>query len=690
MKKPGKQGSEKSVLSRSLKESQGKLIDRDERPLSGDQEYHDANFHGADEPGAVDLLFDALDNYAAAQRTSTMQPLPCECTEVRSSQMAGHCLGGVSPRYSHLLYYSVPLETSRHSSPERNIVVSTPNRQNTDDHMSENLDRTLTWSDEDDMALATFVGPTSTPKPPQPSRRLRTDRKLAAASRLSAQVANRVIKFARSVKNVYEKEMSCLNCGLLPICPITGQCGHTRCYQCAIETICPCGNCYNSELYVNVLIQDLIKKSLSDRPVPRSSRIVPLHANPTTEDVDATLTVPGASRSHTRRKRSAPVDLANLGGQRIPMTPLARYNHALGLLRLGQYRKAVPYLALAAASGQSDLKPARTLLAKVINTLSNKSDPRELTKQLNRAVSRVTSVSWINSADLECILCYDTFTNPVTTPCGHVFCRTCLERTLDYGKRCPLCQRNLIGFVLSETKNTLFLEAALHIVDIVVTPLPLEPDLIPIFVCTVAYPSVPCPLFIFDPRYWLMIRRVLESGTRRFGMVACERGQHYANYGTILEVRDCVHLEDGRSILSTIGISRFKVLERGVRDGCDVARIMPITDTKSREQYDIKVLAQNIMIKALLWLDQLNSRVLADIEAAFGALDTSGFHEPWWEGDDGPSWLWWLIAVLPLRTEIKVLILSTDCLAKRMLAVARTLDAVSEPQPSTSVTHYEH
>ncbi|KAJ8737128.1 hypothetical protein PYW07_000399 [Mythimna separata] len=655
-----------------------------------EEEYHDANFHGADEPGAVDLLFDALDSYAAVQRTSTMQPLPCECTEVRSTDMATQCLGGVGPRYPHLLYYSVPLETSRHSSPERDIDVSTPSSQTTD-HMDVELDA-LTWSDEDDMTLATFAGPlkTSPSKSPVTTRRLRSDRRMAAASRLSSQVANRLIKFARCVKNAYDTEMSCLNCGLLPVCPITGQCGHTRCYQCAVETICPCGNCFGSELYVNVLIQDLIRKATTERQVTRSSRIVPLPTSPTTEDINATMTVPGASRCHTRRNRRTPASSFNHGGQRIPMTPLARYNHALGLLRLGENRKAVPYLALAAASGQPDLKPARALLAKAINALSNKSEPRELTKQLSRAVGRLASMSWINSADLECILCYDTFTNPVTTPCGHVFCRTCLERTLDYGKRCPLCLRNLIGFVLSQTRNTLFLEAALHIVNVVATPPPLEPDLIPIFVCTVAYPSVPCPLFIFDPRYWLMIRRVLESGSRRFGMVACERGQHYANYGTILEVRDCVHLEDGRSILSTIGISRFKVLERGVRDGCDVARIMPITDAKPRDQYDIKALAQNIMFKALLWLDRLNSRVLADIEAAFGALDTSGFHdEAWWEGADGPSWLWWLIAVLPLRTEIKVLILSTDCLAKRMLAVARTLDAVAQPQPSTSESQYE-
>lgn len=41
---------------------------------------------------------------------------------------------------------------------------------------------------------------------------------------------------------------------------------------------------------------------------------------------------------------------------------------------------------------------------------------------------------------------------------------------------------------------------------------------VPIFVCTMAYPTVPCPLHVFEPRYRLMIRRCMDTGTRQFGM----------------------------------------------------------------------------------------------------------------------------------------------------------------------------
>ena len=41
---------------------------------------------------------------------------------------------------------------------------------------------------------------------------------------------------------------------------------------------------------------------------------------------------------------------------------------------------------------------------------------------------------------------------------------------------------------------------------------------IPVFVCTLAFPTISCPLHVFEPRYRLMIRQCMESGTRQFGM----------------------------------------------------------------------------------------------------------------------------------------------------------------------------
>ena len=49
--------------------------------------------------------------------------------------------------------------------------------------------------------------------------------------------------------------------------------------------------------------------------------------------------------------------------------------------------------------------------------------------------------------DLEqnCSICFDTLSNPSLTPCGHVFCKECLELCLKAKKECPMCKADLAG-----------------------------------------------------------------------------------------------------------------------------------------------------------------------------------------------------------------------------------------------------
>lgn len=45
---------------------------------------------------------------------------------------------------------------------------------------------------------------------------------------------------------------------------------------------------------------------------------------------------------------------------------------------------------------------------------------------------------------LQCSICQDVFTDPVTTPCGHNFCSTCLKKWWNSSQKCkcPLCKEN--------------------------------------------------------------------------------------------------------------------------------------------------------------------------------------------------------------------------------------------------------
>ncbi|XP_026332009.1 uncharacterized protein LOC113238429 isoform X2 [Hyposmocoma kahamanoa] len=510
------------------------------------------------------------------------------------------------------------------------------------------------------------------------------------------QVAARVIKHARNTKIPEENLFRCPDCKQFPTLPVTGQCGHTRCTKCIQDRgPCPCGAQAPNTLLVNTLIQDLIRKILPKHSYSSVAAVEKGNSKTERTSLSASRYVlrAGGVRQRTAKISGFASLAARAPGQlppHVPMSPQVRFQHARQLLAAGRFREAAPHLARVGAAVEPFSRSARSLLAQTITLLSKGRDPRRLTRELYRAVRLQGAASWLQPTDLECVLCYHTYISPVTTPCGHNYCRTCIERSMDYKKSCALCLRSLEDFNLAITRETVFICAALASIDALNSPLPPDPDVIPIFVCTVAYPTIPCPLFIFDPRYWLMIRRVLESGSRKFGMVTYERDRTYSNYGTVLEVCDCVHLEDGRSILSTVGVSRFKVIERDVRDGCDVARIQPLTDITPTEElviWELRLMATQISYKALLWLNSMNRTVRSEIEAAFGHLPhLDPIEEDWFDSPDGPAWLWWLIAILPLRSEIKVLILSTKSLLKRMMAVSRTLEAIDHVAISSTVT----
>ncbi|KAJ0006556.1 hypothetical protein NQD34_013829 [Periophthalmus magnuspinnatus] len=67
-----------------------------------------------------------------------------------------------------------------------------------------------------------------------------------------------------------------------------------------------------------------------------------------------------------------------------------------------------------------------------------------------------------------------------------------------------------------------------------------------------AFPTVPCPVHIFEPCYRLMIRPCVETGTNRFGMRIADKRKGFA---------DVKFFSDGRSVADTIGRRRFKVLQ---------------------------------------------------------------------------------------------------------------------------------
>lgn len=50
-----------------------------------------------------------------------------------------------------------------------------------------------------------------------------------------------------------------------------------------------------------------------------------------------------------------------------------------------------------------------------------------------------------NSVAIECPICYDSLKEkiPVSTVCGHVFCKNCILEVIKTRKACPICSRKL-------------------------------------------------------------------------------------------------------------------------------------------------------------------------------------------------------------------------------------------------------
>lgn len=298
-----------------------------------------------------------------------------------------------------------------------------------------------------------------------------------------------------------------------------------------------------------------------------------------------------------------------------------------------------------------------------------------------------------DASDLECSLCMRLFYEPVTTPCGHTFCLKCLERCLDHNAKCPLCKDGLSQCLASRkySKNVIMeeliakflpeeLKERRKLYEEEMAELSNLNKNVPIFVCTMAYPTVPCPLHIFEPCYRLMIRRCIETGTRQFGMCLGDPIKGFAEYGCILEIRNVQFFADGRSVVDSIGKRRFKVLHQGQRDGYNTADIEYIEDQKVQGEdcAELMGLHNCVYEQASSWFHSLKSSLKNRILNHFGPMpekDADPQINP-----NGPAWCWWTLAVLPLEGRAQLPFLAMKSLKDRLNGIRRVLAFISRNQ----------
>lgn len=316
-----------------------------------------------------------------------------------------------------------------------------------------------------------------------------------------------------------------------------------------------------------------------------------------------------------------------------------------------------------------------------------------LIKTLNQSCiqrNRDIDPAAVKAEDYDCSLCFRLLWQPVTTPCGHTYCRACIDRSLDHKPECPLCKTSLAvsqlarvavnDFVESSTRRILPVEFAERqkvfeeeMSDLAGRPQQDGRVSIPVFVCTMSFPHIPCPLHVFEPRYRLMIRRAMETGTREFGMCTNSQDLPFSDYGTMLEIRDIQYFPDGRSVVDTMGGRRFKVLERDNKDGYNTATVEFLKDTPpdEAELQEVQALHDRTQSTAASWFNNHKEEMKTGILNHYGAMPA--VEESYWSLPSGPAWAWWVLAILPLDTQAQQQILSQTNLKKRLEAIGRIL-----------------
>jgi len=173
---------------------------------------------------------------------------------------------------------------------------------------------------------------------------------------------------------------------------------------------------------------------------------------------------------------------------------------------------------------------------------------------------------------------------------------------------------------------------------------------------------------------------------------------HFYKYGTMLYIVDIHLLPDGRSLIETVGVSRFRVLRSGTRDGYTVGKVERMDDISIAEEEALEAsetcssttsrpFSADDHFGALphhtnptsppptLDLDTMSTQDLMVLSSTFVEkmrelsapwLHHRVFHAYGEPPDDPALFPWWFASVLPTAVAEKYKLLATSSVRERL------------------------
>jgi Lon protease-like protein len=272
--------------------------------------------------------------------------------------------------------------------------------------------------------------------------------------------------------------------------------------------------------------------------------------------------------------------------------------------------------------------------------------------------------------EIECAICSRIYYEPITMTCGHTFCRNCLLRSMDYSNRCCLCREIFHINVEEQPETTVIKNIIQNIYPNYYKERMIENNefedvnnnTIPLFVINIVhFPTTQLILHIFEPRYRLMLRRVLKA-SKEFAIIPSINDE-MQEFGVITKIKENKLLTDGRSYILTTGTQKIKILETFELDGYKVGKYSKEDDIKCKED-EAFVKEFKEIYDSFQKLCQLNEDLLSSLESQYGKLPNPNEHD---------SFLYWISSILISDLNIKVEILKLNNIVDRLNLIKNTL-----------------